>query len=99
MHLGSTGQLLYTEIIQFQMPLEQVGMSMKPINFLWHIQTTIYLRCGPTRNAAFSGLNPSTALERVSASYLGVHPVAEIPTCSEGNGLSTYVLYQREQCP
>lgn len=43
MHLGSTGQLLYTEVIQSLMPLEQVVMSMKPLNFLWHIQMTIYL--------------------------------------------------------
>lgn len=101
MHLGSTGQLLYSKILQPLTALEWAGMSMKAPGFLWHIQTTMYLCCGPARNrrlhGTITGLNPSTALERTIAPYFAHHLVSRLPACSE-NCLSASVLYQRLQC-
>lgn len=85
MHLRSTGQLLYSKIIQPLTVLEWAGMSMKALSFLGHIQMIVYLCCGPARNrrlhATISGLNPSTALERRIASYFGHHLVSGLPAC------------------
>lgn len=51
MHLGSKKkQMLCTDIIQSLIPFEHVGMLIKTLNLLWHIQMSECLHCGPTRS-------------------------------------------------
>lgn len=103
MYLGPTGQLLCAEVTQSLMLLQQVAVSTRPLNLIWHIQMATYLCCGLARNGkldrATSDWNPSTGLEGAPTSHLVVCLVAGIMTCSEGHSFFTPVLSQREQSP